>query len=136
MGMVEKTDIVARTNENIENAKNGLSQPKRRNRRADTKIFFPGEGIANPFPAFSLKISPNRVWSVAHIDRDGKTTSIAKNLPTRRLAEKALKWFKEGKYQVDKMSLIGNFHELPILIILCDWLRAIQKPHSKNPSFS
>lgn len=136
MGMVKKIDIAARTNENIENAKNGSSQPKRRNRKTKTKIFYPGESGTNPYPAFSIKRCTDNGWVLAYIDKDGKTTSIAKNIPTRYLAETVLRRFKDGKYQADKLSGIKNPHELPTLIILYDWLRGIQKPHSKNPSFS
>lgn len=122
MRIVKKIDIA----EKGETEKK-ISQRRRRNRRADTKIFYPGESGTNPYPAFSIKRCPDNGWVLAYIDKDGKITSIAKNIPTRSLAETVLRRFKDGKYQADKMNGIKNPHELPTLIILCDWLRSLQK---------
>ena len=122
MKIVKKIDITEK-----DETEKKISQRRRRNRRADTKIFYPGESGANPFPAFSIKRCPDNGWVLAYIDKDGNTTSIAKNIPTRCLAETVLRRFKDGKYQADKLSGIKNPHELPTLIILYDWLRGIQK---------
>ena len=99
MGRMKEIDIaVSRDNESLEDAKNRLSQSRKKNYNAPEQSNSP----------FLVDLTPNRRWIITHTDIDGKVTLIADKIPSRNLAEKALNWFMEGKYRRYKMSWIRD----------------------------
>ena len=99
MGRMKEIDIaVSRDNESLQDAKNRLSQSRKKNYNAPEQSNSP----------FLVDLTPNRRWIITHTDIDGKVTVIADKIPSRNLAEKALNWFMEGKYRRYKMSWIRD----------------------------
>ena len=113
---MKERDIAVKNNEDT---KNNASQSRKKNRRTDTKTFC-DTGQNNPYPAFSINLTPNNGWVLVHIDKEEEVSFIAENIPAQSLAEKALQWFKEGKYQPRKMNRIRKPRQLSTLVILSE----------------
>ena len=112
MGRMKEIDIAGKSGENLEDAINRVSQSRKRNHNAPKQ----------PNNPFLIDLTPYNRWVITHTDIEGKVTLIADKLPSRNLAEKALKWFMEGRYRRYKMSWIRDPNQKqPPLFISSGW---------------
>ena len=125
MGFMKEIDIAIKNNDDIDEARNRLSRI--RNRQAQEQSNSP----------FSIDLTPYNRWIIAHTDYKGKFTIIADMIPSRNLAEKALKWLREGKYKRYKMGWIKDpSQKQPNLFVSSGWFhephKAISNLHRKS----
>ena len=118
MGFMKEIDIAVKSGENIDEARNRVLQAKERNRKAQEK----------PQNPFTVDLTPYNRWVVKHTEYDGKVTIIADRIPSRNLAEKALKWFMEGKYRRYKMGWLKDpSQKQPNLFVSSAWFHEPRK---------
>lgn len=78
-------------------AKNEIAiSTRKRNQNVDTNVFFAdGFDLAALRSSLSISLMPNHGWVLASIDKNGKVRLIAEKIPSRSLAEKAMRSFEE-----------------------------------------